>query len=169
VTSDTGELARNWKEGIETIDTPRTQAVNGWVGGKTLELKDASFAFSTEKAFVALSSVDNQTLTSSRFILVTAVAQARPGRTPDSLPFLSQPVVGKVRLRTELDGLELLALGPDGKVVGRTVPPREGDALTLSLPAARGTHWYVLRAGAARPAGQPEPQPAKPPGSAPHR
>ena len=27
VRSDTGELARNWTEGVQTIDTPRTQAV----------------------------------------------------------------------------------------------------------------------------------------------
>jgi hypothetical protein len=166
VTSDTGELTRNWKEGIETIDTPRTKAVSGWIGGKTLELKDASFAFSTGKAVVALSSVDNQPLASSRFILVTAIAQTRPSpvatggkpdptSVPSSLPFLSQPVVGEVRLRTEVDGLELLALGPDGKVVGRSRPPRQGDLLTVSLPASRGTHWYVLRPGAARPAQRP--------------
>ena len=42
VRSDTGELKRDWKRGIQTIDTPRTQAVSGRIGGKVLELKNAT-------------------------------------------------------------------------------------------------------------------------------
>jgi hypothetical protein len=156
VRSDTGELSRNWKEGIQTIDTPRTQAVSGWIGGKALELRDASFQFKTRKAVVALSSIDDQPLASSRFILITAVGQARPSpatdmgkllpdRAPEHLPFLSEPVTGTITLRTKTSGLELLSLGPDGKVVSRTSPPSEKDTLAIHLPAGRGTHWYVLK------------------------
>ena len=39
VRSDTGELTRSWKAGIQTINTPRTQAVSGWIGGKSLDLE----------------------------------------------------------------------------------------------------------------------------------
>jgi len=158
VRSDTGELARNWAQGVQTIDTPRTQAVSGWIGGKALALKDASFQFKTRKAVVALSSIDDQPLSSSRFILITAVGQVRPspatdmdkllpGRPPEHLPFLSEPVTGTITLRTRTDGLELLSLGPDGKVVSRTTPASEQDSLAIRLPAGRGTHWYVLKAG----------------------
>ena len=35
VRSDTGELMRDWEKGIHTIDSPRTQAVSGWIGGKS--------------------------------------------------------------------------------------------------------------------------------------
>ena len=34
--SDTGELTRNWQEGIYKIDTLRTQAAMGWIGGKAI-------------------------------------------------------------------------------------------------------------------------------------
>ncbi|MGO9809558.1 MAG: hypothetical protein ACLP53_01955, partial [Isosphaeraceae bacterium] len=157
VRSDTGELVRNWAQGVQTIDTPRTQAVSGWIGGKALALKDASFQFNTRKAVVALSSIDDQPLSSSRFILITAVGQVRPspatdmgkplpGRPPEHLPFLSEPVTGTITLRTRAAGLELLSLGPDGKVVSRATPPLEKDALAIRLPAGRGTHWYVLKA-----------------------
>ena len=157
VRSDTGELVRNWTEGVQTIDTPRTQAVSGWIGGKALALKDASFQFKTTKAVVALSSIDDQPLSSSRFILITAVGQARPspatdmgkalpGRAAEHLPFLSEPVTGTITLRTKADGLELLSLGPDGKVVSRTTPLSENETLTIRLPSGRGTHWYVLKA-----------------------
>ncbi len=145
VRSDTGELVRNWNAGIQTINTPRTQAINGWIGGKNLVLKDSSFQFRTRKAVVALTSIDDQPLSSSRFILITAVGQVRPSPA-EHLPFLSEPVTGTITLRSRAEGLELLALGPDGKVVGRTTPTAEQGALTIRLPSGRGTHWYVLKA-----------------------
>jgi hypothetical protein len=156
VRSDTGELARDWKEGILTIDTPRTQAVLGWIGGKPLSLKDATFHFKTAKAVVALSSIDDQPLASSRFILVTAVGQARPSpatdmgrpladRPPDHLPFLSEPVIGTIKLKNKTAGLELLAMGSDGRVASRSTPLVEKESLSIQLPAGRGTHWYVLK------------------------
>jgi hypothetical protein len=151
VHSDTGELARNWRHGIQAINTPRTQAVSGWIGGKTLTLKDAAFQFQTPKAVVALSSIDDQPLSSSRFVLITAVAQARPipgpdrGQNSEGLPFLSEPVVGTIHLRNATEGLELLSLGPDGRVHSRAAPARQQDTLSIRIPAGRGTHWYVLR------------------------
>jgi hypothetical protein len=155
VRSDTGELARNWAQGVQTIDTPRTQAVSGWIGDKALALKDASFQFKTRKAVVALSSIDDQPLSSSRFILITAVGQVRPSPA-EHVPFLSEPVTGTITLRTRTAGLELLSLGPDGKVVSRTTPSSEQDSLAISLPAGRGTHWYVLKA---RPPARTSPDP----------
>ena len=65
VRSDTGEILRNWKFGIQTINTPKTQAVSGWVGGKTLKLGDATIQIDTRKAVVALTSLDNQPLSKS--------------------------------------------------------------------------------------------------------
>ena len=82
VRSDTGELTRSWNEGIQTIDTPKTQAVSGWIGGKSFSLEDATFEFSTRKAVVALTSIDGEPLATSRFILVTAIAQARSAPPP---------------------------------------------------------------------------------------
>ena len=105
---------------------------------------------------VALSSIDDQPLLSSRFILITAVGQVRPSpatdmgkllpdRAAEHLPFLSEPVTGTIILRTRTDGLELLSLGPDGKVVSRTTPSSEQDSLAIRLPSGRGTQWYVLK------------------------
>jgi hypothetical protein len=144
VRSDTGELIRNWKHGIQTIDTPKTQAVSGWIGGKTLRLRDATFQIDTRKAIVALTSLDDQPLSSSRYILITAMA--RVVASPDNrLPFLSEPVVGTVILRTRSSGLELQALSGSGTVQERLVPQNGPQGLTFRLPTRRGTHWYALR------------------------
>lgn len=156
VRSDTGELMRNWKEGYQLIDTPKTQAASGWIGGKTLALRAATFTFRTSKATVALSSIDDKPLTLSRFILITAVGQCRPspatdrggilpGRAAESLPFFSEPVIGIIRLRNKTPGLELLALSSGGRVASRQVPRYEADSLIVHLPAGQGTHWYLLK------------------------
>ena len=144
VRSDTGELTRDWKRGIQTIDTPRTQAVVGWVGGEELRTRDASFAVETKKAAVVLSSIDDRPLAESEFILVTAVARTIPS-PGNKAPLLSEPVRCRITLRSRLADPVLLAIGPSGRVVGRPALGRRGDTLTFRIPAARGTHWYVLK------------------------
>ena len=78
VRSDTDELTRDWELGVQTIDSPKTQAVSGWIGGKVLKTRDVTFETSTAKAVIALSSVDNRPLNTSRFIMITAVAACFP-------------------------------------------------------------------------------------------
>ena len=157
VRSDTGELTRDWAQGIQTIDTPRTQAVSGWIGGRSLSTRDARFDVLTKKAVVALTSVDDRPLSESRFILVTAVARAVPS-PGDRPPYRSEPVRCRVTLRTGVAALELLAMGRDGRVAGTTALERRGDAITFDLPARGGTHWFVLKA----PAPPAAPGPAAP-------
>ena len=41
--------------------------------------------------------------------------------------------------------LELVSLGSDGHAVGRSVPMRNGQAVTIQIPSERGTHWYILK------------------------
>ena len=146
VRSDTDELLHNWKHGIQTINTPKTQAVCGWIGEKTLQLGDSTFRFDNPNAVVALTSIDDKPLSSSEYILITAIARAIPA-TPGHLPYMSEPVVGTINLRTKAHGLRLLALSPTGKVQEQLAPENGPDGLTIQLPTRRGTHWYVLRGG----------------------
>ena len=142
VRSDTGELLRNWKHGIQTINTPKTQSVNGWIGGKTLKLGDTMFQFDTPKAVVALTSLDDEPLSSSKAILITAMARAFS--SPEGLPFMSEPVVGALSLKTKTSGLKFLALGKTGAVQEQLEPQNGPDGLAIRLPTRQGTHWYLL-------------------------
>jgi hypothetical protein len=146
VRSDTGEITRDWQLGIQTLDAERSQAVSGWIGGKTLKTRDATFRFKTNKAVVALTSVDNRPLADSRFILISAMARVTGERGRPGAGTFSEPVVGTISLRTSLDNLQLLALASDGRVVGRSTPGRSEGALNITIPAGRGTHWFVLKA-----------------------
>ena len=58
VTSDTGELKRDWEAGIQTIDTPKTQAAQGAIGENKIQLSDVTVLVGTRHATVAVSSPD---------------------------------------------------------------------------------------------------------------
>jgi hypothetical protein len=147
VRSDTGELLRSWKFGIQQINSPKTQAVSGWIGGKLLKTADATFHFTTKKATVALTSLDDQPLEASAAILVTAIARAVPSKD-GAFPYYSEPVVGEITLKSKAAGLELLALSSSGSVLEKVTPESTADGLSVRLPTRRGTHWYVFKSAA---------------------
>jgi len=149
VVSDTGELRRDWAAGIETIDTPMTQAALGWIGGKHVQLRDAAFDLQTPKAAAALTSLDGQPIATSRQILLTVVGQAAasPG---GGLPFVAQPIEGTVTLRGSIP-LRLVPLSPGlhpstgaGMKVTMIDPIRRGAEQVFALPRGLPTHWFML-------------------------
>jgi hypothetical protein len=142
VRSDTGELVRDWVRGVQTIDTDRTQAAHGWIGGTKIELKHVSVDVITPKAAVAVSSLDANPVPQSKKLLITAIARvvASPGgRTP----LLSEPVTGRLTIRAP-EGLRLIPLVGDGSRLQPLAAPYAGGRYTVTLPGARGTHWFLL-------------------------
>ena len=149
VASDTGELRRDWAAGIETIDTPLSQAALGWVGGKRVQLRDVAFDVRTPKAALAVTSLDGQPIASSRQLLVTAVGQAAasPG---GGLPFMAQPIEATVTLRGTVP-LRLVPLSPGmhpssgtGAKLTMIEPLRRGAEQIFVLPRGLPTHWFML-------------------------
>lgn len=143
VRSDTGELERDWAAGVATIDTPRTQAAAGWIGGRAFRLGDVVLRIDTPKATVALTSLDGQPLVASRKILLTVVGQVAPS-APDRFPLLSQPVRGSLSLRSVHSDLVMTPVVPATARPAALRPVRVGDRLTFTLPAAPVTHWFLL-------------------------
>lgn len=148
IASDTGELVRDWAKGLATIDTSRTQAAMGWIGGERIELSDATIELVTPKAALVLTSLDGAPLSSSRAILVSVVARAKPA--PDGHSYLSEPVHGRFAIQNE-HALGLVPLSASSR--SRGVPPA-GRAITKSAGRKNGwsqfelpglaTHWYLL-------------------------
>ncbi len=154
VTSDTGEIERDFLTGVQTIDTARTQAAIGWIGGREIALTDVLVEIETPKAAVAFTSLDGKPLSSSGSILVTAVARA----VPEAAGYRSEPVRGRFWIRSELparDGAGPLRLTPlSSRSRARTAPrgrkadrgTRDGEAQIFTLPNDVATHWYLLSA-----------------------
>ena len=86
IVSDTGELKRNWNEETYTINTPRTQAAMGNIGGKTIALTEVEMEISTHNAAVAVQSLDGNAIRQSQNILISAGAGSMPA-AGNSLPF----------------------------------------------------------------------------------
>src|SRR5262249_8680100 len=105
--SDTGELKRNWADGIYTIDTPRSQAAMGWIGGKDISLSDVGIAGATRNATVAVQSLDGKPIAEARTILISLGARSVPS-PGNKLPFHSEPVTGQLAVRAP-KGLKLYA------------------------------------------------------------
>ena len=144
VRSDTGELTRNWLKGYQIIDTDRTQAVHGWVGGESLRLKQTSFEMTTPKAAVAVSSLDGEAIGKSQKILISAVARAVPS-SGGRMPMLSEPVEGRIQIAGPR-GLKLIPLTGDASRLRALKAEYDDGKYSVELPAQSGTHWFLLAA-----------------------
>ena len=91
---------------------------------------------------MAVSSVDDQPIAQSRQLLITAVARvvASPG---GKMPLLSEPVRGKIAVRAPV-GLALIPLAGDGSQLKPVAAPYADGRYTITFPADRGTHWFLL-------------------------
>lgn len=149
VVSDTGELKRDWSLGVETIDTPLSQAAFGWIGKRRFDLRDVSIEVDTPKATVVVTSLDGQPIARSKKMLLTVVAQV--STSAEKLPYLSQPVEGTVTLRG-LEPLKLTPLSPrayppsqpPAEKLQAIVPARKGKDQVFTLRKGVPTHWYLL-------------------------
>lgn len=143
VQSDTGELKRDWRKGIQTIDTPKTQAAQGWLGGETVQLKDVELKLQTPKALVAVQSLDGSPVASSKKLLLTVMARVMLSAN-NKPPFLSEPVEGVITLRAPA-GLTLSPLKPDGTEGAAVAAPYADGKYTIALSKPIVTHWYLLK------------------------
>ena len=141
VESDTGELKRDWIKGIYTVNAPKTQAVSGWIGGEIFDLQDIGFRIQTRKATVVVTSLDDHPIRQSRKILISAVARVlvHDGK----LPFLSEPVAGKLTIKAS-PGMKAYPLKGDGTRGPLLDVQEKNGVYTLSLERSAGTHWYIL-------------------------
>lgn len=73
--SDTKELKLDYGKGIFTINTDKTQAVVGFVGGKVITLKDITIKPKTNFCSISLTSLNNLPISKSNKILLTAAAR----------------------------------------------------------------------------------------------
>lgn len=135
VQSDTGEILRDFASGIQFITTPRTAAIQGWIGGRKVMAGVFEVESRTPKASISFSSLDGKPLAESSRILVSSAARVvnKEGR------YLSEPVEADVRVRRQ--GLKVYPIRPDGSLG----PAKPLDAQgAFAIGAADKTHWYML-------------------------
>lgn len=141
VCSDTGELCRDWKQGIFTVDTEKSQVASGWLGGRQISLRDVSIALSTPNASLAVQSLDGEPLDRSGRIMISLSARSLP--TGDRLPYRAEPVEGELRIRAR-SGLKAYFADRDG-ALHPTPMAVSSDGYLLRLTPDLRSHWLFLQ------------------------
>jgi len=146
VVSDTGQLRREFGSGVGTLDTPKTQAAYGWIGGRTLALADVTFAIDTPKATVVVSALDGRPIRESKDLLVSVAAQV--DSSEGKPPLRAQAVTGTLRVRSEHAGLVLRPVVTGSRTAAehagvRQAGARDGEWHAFTLPALP-THWFRI-------------------------
>jgi len=143
VESDTGELRRNWQQGIQTINTPKSQVASGWIGGNKIKLNDVTFNITTKKAVVAIQSLENKEINKSHKIFITLMAQSKPTQGKE-LPFLSEPVTGTLDISAP-QGLKFYPINKLGRFENPIKLPYNAGRYKLLLKSASNFHWGILQ------------------------
>ena len=148
--SDTGQIKRDIKRGILTINTPGTEVVQGFLKGVEAEFAALTIQTDNEFAVFSFSSVDKAEINSARRFLFTAVARAdnsnmiynasrRKALTKGNAPIIVEPVAAAVQLR--LDGkFRVWALNEVGE--RKTEVPVENNRFQISDQYK--TIWYEI-------------------------
>ncbi len=140
--SDTGEITRNWAKGTYTINTPRTQAAMGWIGGQTITLADLVVTVQNPSATVAVQSLDGTAIAQSKNLLISLGTRALP-KQGNQAPFNVEPLDGEVSIKAS-KGLKLTKRNADQSLESIPVAYRGGRYL-VPLWAARGSNWLFLK------------------------
>jgi hypothetical protein len=140
--SDTGELKRNWGKGIYTINTPKSQAAMGWIGGETLALADIEIKTTTRNATVAVQSLEDAPIAQAKSLLISLGARAVP-REGNKTPFYVEPVEGQLTIRAP-QGLKLYKQTVLQQMREVPVTYKEGH-YTIMLDSSLRTNWLFLK------------------------
>lgn len=138
--SDTGELRRNWQQGTYTIDTPRTQAAMGRIGGKAVRLTDVEIDVTTWNATVAVQSLDNNPITTSAALMISLGPRSIPDTSYTT--FRSEPVLGHLTIRAK-KGLKLYKR--DSDQVQNEIPTSYADGRYHIELGPIGTYWLFMK------------------------
>ncbi len=140
-TTDTGELKRNWKQGIYTINTPRTQAATGWIGGESISLGNIRVQVKTANASVVVQSLDEAPINRSQNLLISLGTRALP-QDDGKTPFHVEPLTGMLTIQAP-QGLSLFTQinGSMSKLPATYVDGR----YTLQLDGLQASNWLFLK------------------------
>lgn len=142
VTSDTGQLTRNWAKGTYTINTPRTQAALGWIGGEDIALPAARLKLDTRHASVAVQSLDDAVLGESRHVLLSIGTRSMPA-PGNKTPFRVEALAGELQVKAP-PGLKLYRNGPFNQWLEHPVRYANGHYL-IRLDGKLPVQWLALR------------------------
>jgi hypothetical protein len=161
-----GQAARRKPRGITgwdashgrlVVETPFTQGIAGWFGGKSVTLPDVVVSSESPFSVVVATSVEPEPISSTKRLLVTAIGRVEPTgfrwvdrwkrevADPGRPPFLQEPVVARVVWRHK-GMIKAYVLDNTGERIGsarlEALAGGEGAALIIDARTA-AFHWEL--------------------------
>lgn len=155
VTSDNGELYRDWKKNFGTIDTPMSKCAYGFLGKNSpIALEDVLIKAETDFAVIALSSLTDQPISQSSNILLTTVG--RSGNTDAKFegdqmldfgkpPILIEVIEAELQLDTTCKMLSVWAVSAEGLYIGKVPSEYRDGALCFKLGETFPSMYYLIQ------------------------
>lgn len=141
VTSDTQELKRNWDKGYLTINSPKTQAATGWIGGENIKLNDVEILAFTKNVTIAVQSIDEAPINNSKKILIS-LGKRSVTKIDDHMQFLYEPTIGNLVIKAP-NGLKLYELKAGG--INKELPVLyQNGQYTIKLNNTADSYWMTL-------------------------
>lgn len=154
VLSDTKELFISRKKNYGYIDTPRTKCVYGFLGKNgTIELDGIKVTCETDFSVIAMSSLTDDSITSSDNILLTTVGRAQNTDakfTGDMMteygkaPVLVEVIKADIEIETDIDSLAVWAISPEGFYIGKAPSKYENGKFSFSLGETSQSMYYLI-------------------------
>ena len=161
IRSDTGELGREPERGVGWIDTPRSKAAYGFLGGAgVLELTGCELEIASEFATVGLTSLTDAPIRDAACLLLTAIGRCdntgarysedrRRQLDFGTAPVLVEAVEGRVRFQTTREDLAVWVIGQRGELVVSLDVRREGGWLEFEIgpqdALTQSSIYYLIR------------------------
>ena len=155
-TADTGQIRHSIQDRVVYIDSPRSQALIGYLG-EAGKLKTADMIVDCDSLFatVALSSLTDAPIRNSNRLLLTAVGRAentvftynllRNRKTTDGVgPILIDPIRAAVSIQTTRRDLQVHAIGEDGGDLGEVPSSWAAGKLTFHTGPQSKTIYYRI-------------------------
>ncbi len=154
VLSDTKELYRNWEKRYGYIDSPKTKCAYGMLGKNgNIELNGVKINCETDFATIALSSLDENDITASENILLTAVGRAENTgfKTSGDIvldigkpPVLIEVIEADIEIKTDICGLIVWAISAEGYYIGNVPTTYEDGKLKFKIGTESQSMYYMI-------------------------
>ena len=157
--SDTGELVRDLEHSLGTVNSPRTKAAYGFLGGHELELDGVTIQAETDFAVIALSSLSDESISTTENILLTAVGRVQNTDYADELlpdghrrvvnhgtaPVLVEVIEAKIRIRTPHSNFRVVSIDEDGFITGKIPSRYENGELSFEIGKEFAQMYYLIQ------------------------
>ncbi len=156
VTSDNGQLYRNWEKKYGTIDSPMTKCAYGMLGSNSpVELDGLRIKCGTDYAVIAMSSLTDEPIYSSDNILLTAVGRTmNTGETYDENgvlvdygrpPVMIEVIEAEIELTTGHAKQKIWAVSAEGLYIGTVPAICEDGKLKFKLGENTQSMYYLVQ------------------------